>query len=109
MISRALQVSIKAGTSLNLPDLPRLVSNVIERADFAAAFNSRFSEDDLKQFPVQIEKIRKLFMGSMCRKFIWSIIKQQEWDKQDMTIRDKFKFYHIEHIKSTQQSAAAMT
>ena len=99
-----MNVSLKTGRMHRLQDFCVFVERLIANEKYKAEFRARFSQEEQAENIALIDKIWMHFVKSLSNKFIWSMLKQQDWAKQDMSIRDKFKFAHMEHTRRLLQA-----
>ena len=95
----SMNVTLRSGTMHRLPDFGALIKKYIQCECFVRAFRARFDDAELEQSEDIIQKIWFHFVKSLCNKLIWSVLKQQDWAKADMSLRDKFKYQHMQHVQ----------
>ena len=98
-ILKEMNLSLANGVNHRLPDFQSLIQHCIANEQYMKAFSGRFNAKELEEQKERIQKVWKHFVRSLCNKFIWSMLKQQDWKKRGFTIRDQFKFDHVKQLE----------
>ena len=53
---------------------------------------------------VNVARLYKRFVRLSCNKLVWSLLKQMELNSVGVTLRDEFKYGHIQRLKSVHQT-----
>eukprot|EP01084_Bolivina_argentea_P020582 38267_1 len=85
--------------SSQLPDYQALIASYQSNNNLFKLFTSLYTTTEYNTNKKYIQKLFKLFVEFNCTKVIWQSIKQLNLHKDDMGLRDKFKYRHLEYLE----------
>eukprot|EP01084_Bolivina_argentea_P268733 456551_1 len=85
--------------SVTLPDFSQLIHEQINNKQNIEEFKRKYPPKILSKYNEDISKIYERFVTFMCRKFIFSKLKQADFGEVGLSLRDQFNFGHMQYIK----------